>query len=357
MERRGHRRLGIVAIALAILLGPFAAPALAGSAAAEAAKLYLIALDDGGVSGEKVGCGDSLVPVPTEIAGGATTEVRIAQALTRLLALKTRDYGESGYITSLYASNLAVARVTLQHGTAIVSLSGTIALGGVCDDPRAAGQIAATAHQFAGVKNVVIILDGGPLTNAIGSIAFPQTGQTVAPPFYPYWEEQGGLPIFGYPLSAQLGESGFRAQYFERQRFEHHPENQEPYRVLFGLLGLETAQRRGLLDTPPFARATQRSGSTCEYVPTTGHNICAEFRDYWHAHGLDFGEPGYSPRESLALFGLPLSEPFEERLENGQTYAVQYFERARFELHPENAAPYKVLLGRLAAGLVPAAQP
>jgi hypothetical protein len=32
---------------------------------------------------------------------------------------------------------------------------------------------------------------------------------------------------------------------------------------------------------------------------------------------------------------------------------VQYFERVRMELHPENNPPYNVLLGRLAAGLVP----
>ncbi|HET8630995.1 MAG TPA: hypothetical protein VFL91_26545 [Thermomicrobiales bacterium] len=33
---------------------------------------------------------------------------------------------------------------------------------------------------------------------------------------------------------------------------------------------------------------------------------------------------------------------------NGQTYRVQYFERARFEYHPENAGtPYEVLLGLL----------
>jgi hypothetical protein len=42
-------------------------------------------------------------------------------------------------------------------------------------------------------------------------------------------------------------------------------------------------------------------------------------------------------------------------LEDGNVYTVQYFERARFEYHPENAPPYDVLLGQfgrqiLAAG-------
>ncbi len=33
----------------------------------------------------------------------------------------------------------------------------------------------------------------------------------------------------------------------------------------------------------------------------------------------------------------------------GHTVLTQWFERARFEYHPDNAAPYKVLLGRLGA--------
>jgi len=33
---------------------------------------------------------------------------------------------------------------------------------------------------------------------------------------------------------------------------------------------------------------------------------------------------------------------------------VQWFERARFEYHPNNPNPYKVLLGRLAADRVDA---
>ncbi len=31
---------------------------------------------------------------------------------------------------------------------------------------------------------------------------------------------------------------------------------------------------------------------------------------------------------------------------DGKAYTVQYFERARFEWHPENPAPYDVLLGQ-----------
>ena len=88
----------------------------------------------------------------------------------------------------------------------------------------------------------------------------------------------------------------------------------------------------------------------------TGHNVCTGFRTYWHAHGLDFNEPGVSFRASPALFGYPLSEEFQERLEDGTTYTVQSFERLRLEYHPEHRPPYHILLGRLTADLVPAGQ-
>jgi hypothetical protein len=32
---------------------------------------------------------------------------------------------------------------------------------------------------------------------------------------------------------------------------------------------------------------------------------------------------------------------------DGQPFTVQYFERARFEWHPEKSAPWQVLLGQL----------
>jgi hypothetical protein len=47
---------------------------------------------------------------------------------------------------------------------------------------------------------------------------------------------------------------------------------------------------------------------------------------------------------------MPVSEPQQETIE-GQTVLVQWFERARFEYHPENKAPYDVLLGRLGSAL------
>ncbi|MDI3340682.1 MAG: hypothetical protein QJR03_09135 [Sphaerobacter sp.] len=155
--------------------------------------------------------------------------------------------------------------------------------------------------------------------------------------------------MFGYPLTEEFTEFGLTVQYLERQRFEYHPEDAgTPYEVELGRLGAEEAARRGLLDSPAFTPlpATTQGDANCAFFAETGHRLCAGFRAFWETHGLEFGDPGVSFRESLALFGYPISEEFTDPA-TGLT--VQYFERARFEYHPDNPEPYRVLLGRLGA--------
>ncbi len=48
---------------------------------------------------------------------------------------------------------------------------------------------------------------------------------------------------------------------------------------------------------------------------------------------------------ALAQFVYPLTERITGTID-GMDHQVQHFERARFEAHPENAAPYNVLLGQ-----------
>jgi hypothetical protein len=51
--------------------------------------------------------------------------------------------------------------------------------------------------------------------------------------------------MFGYPISEEFTEGGYIVQYFERARFEWHPENTgTSYEVLLGLLGREVYDRR-----------------------------------------------------------------------------------------------------------------
>src|SRR5207248_1128611 len=83
--------------------------------------------------------------------------------------------------------------------------------------------------------------------------------------------------------------------------------------------------------------AAQAQGQiNSRYFPPTGHSTQGRFLAYWESRG------------GLAQFGYPLSEEVSELSPvDGKTYTMQYFERAIFELHPENEEPYDVLLSLL----------
>ena len=160
---------------------------------------------------------------------------------------------------------------------------------------------------------------------------FAPTNQCVRGLFLAYWQAHGGLAVNGYPLSGEFSQTlddgqPYTVQYFERVRLEYHPGNDPANQVLLGQFG-----RRVHAADPPSGRTP---GAV--YFAETGHNITRPaFADYYAAHG------------GLAQFGYPLSEEYVETLEDGQEYSVQYFERARFEFHPENPDPAnQVLLGQ-----------
>ncbi|MCX2726283.1 hypothetical protein OO015_02085 [Thermomicrobium sp. 4228-Ro] len=81
----------------------------------------------------------------------------------------------------------------------------------------------------------------------IGSCTyFPETQHNLCGRFREYWEQFGGLPIFGYPISEEFVEvnpdSGqlVLVQYFERHRFEYQPGVwPERLDVLLGRLGAQ----------------------------------------------------------------------------------------------------------------------
>ncbi len=183
-----------------------------------------------------------------------------------------------------------------------------------------------------------------------GERCFPETGFCISGRIRQFWEQNGGLPVFGFPLGPQAEEQiegrTVQAQWFERTRIELHPDNQPPYDVLLGRIGVDALERDGR-DWLAFPRSEPREG--CRFFEETGHNVCGAILQAWQASGLELdGQSGTSFAESLALFGLPLSDEQTETIE-GTEITVQWFERARFELHPENEPPYNVLLGRLGA--------
>lgn len=182
-----------------------------------------------------------------------------------------------------------------------------------------------------------------PGTNEL--VTFAETGHTLSGRFLDYWRSNGSLDVFGYPIAAQH-DGEVRSQVFERARFEHHPEQQAPYDVLLSRLGVEALEQQGR-DWQTFSRVDDASvPDGCLYFAETGHSLCGGFKAYWESHGLEFdGEAGSSFAESLALFGLPISEPIQETIA-GTTLTVQWFERARFEYH-ETSDTSLVLLGLL----------
>ena len=86
---------------------------------------------------------------------------------------------------------------------------------------------------------------------------------------------------------------------------------------------------------PPAPPPAAASAAACVTFPETGKTVCDRFLDYWQANG------------GLAQQGLPLTDPFVEvNPTDGKPYLTQYFERARFERHPENAPPNHIQLGQ-----------
>ncbi|MFL5732645.1 MAG: hypothetical protein ACJ78Q_05530 [Chloroflexia bacterium] len=168
---------------------------------------------------------------------------------------------------------------------------------------------------------------------------FPETGKTVCDKFLTYWTGHGGLAQQGYPISDAAAEKSdtdgkvYITQYFERAVFEQHPEFAPPNDVLLSLLGVFRYQQKYPAGAPG---QVANSESTSRAFPATGKHVGGVFLNYWTGHG------------GLAQQGYPISEEFNEVSDlNGQTYRVQYFERAVFELHPEFAPPNNVLLSQL----------
>ena len=174
--------------------------------------------------------------------------------------------------------------------------------------------------------------------------------------------EEWGLAVFGYPQSEEFSQINadtgktYTVQLLERQRYEHHPELAgTPYEVSLGRLGAErltTLNRNWQNEGDTSAGAEQLPGQ-CQHFATTDRKVCGAFLSYWQSHGLDLGDAGISYAESLALFGLPLTAPHMETNPDGDRVLTQWFERARFEWHPNNPAEFNVQLGRLAAEQIP----
>jgi hypothetical protein len=194
--------------------------------------------------------------------------------------------------------------------------------------------MAGGAAQFSGV--------GPAAAQQVNCRTFTETGKSVCGLYLSYWDEHGGLAQQGYPLTGEFQEASdvdgntYAVQYFERSVFEMHSRDQAPKNyVLLSLLG-DLRYNQKYPNGAPGQKANTTPGSVS--FPQTGKRLGGAFLGYWKAHG------------GLAQQGYPISNEFAERSDlDGNTYTVQYFERAVFELHPENRPPNNVLLSQLGA--------
>jgi hypothetical protein len=155
---------------------------------------------------------------------------------------------------------------------------------------------------------------------------FPETGFWVGNEFLAFFDQRGGLDLFGYPIQNVGAENGITVQYFQRARMELHPGQPAAYRVQLGLVGMELRQ---VVDPAVPQRLLPAAGDrTRQYFPETGQVVGGSFLEFFRARG------------GLDIFGYPISG---EATEGGVT--VQYFQRARMEWRPDNALKYRVQLG------------
>jgi hypothetical protein len=187
------------------------------------------------------------------------------------------------------------------------------------------------------MRRIVLLLSLMALLPVVSAAAqgdsrcFPETGQCISGPIRAYWERNGGLPIFGYPIGALQEEAIHNddgsvawvgpVQWFERDRLEDH--GAEGAGVLAGRLGAE--QLHSFSYQPLLPRPAEVDGPAaagCRYFPLTRHSLCPPYLTYWEHHG------------GLMRFGYPISEPFTMTMGPWRG-EVQYFERRRMERHPD----------------------
>ncbi len=186
---------------------------------------------------------------------------------------------------------------------------------------------------------VALVLGGASAAPARAATAVTYvsaSGHYMRGVFRDFWDKNGGIANFGYPLTEEYFDPKTNRvyQYYERARFERA--KPESTLVELGLLGREVIGDRVFAPSEPITNSKQR-----RYFPETKHIVQYGFKDTWDSRG------------GLKVFGLPLSDEVEEQLSDGKVHTVQYFERARFEYWSDQPAGQRVLLSLLGRQLAP----
>lgn len=159
---------------------------------------------------------------------------------------------------------------------------------------------------------------------------------TIDDRFRAYYDQHGGEPIFGRPISPPLSVNGRTFQWFERARLEEWPEYANtPYAIQSGRLGVEFTKGIAFPKQTYFV-----SQPNIRYFAETEHGVRDRFLQFWEQNG------------GLDIFGYPIGDEVQEKLPDGQIHTVQYFERGRIEYHPQQAGtPFEMQIGLLGRAL------
>jgi hypothetical protein len=175
-----------------------------------------------------------------------------------------------------------------------------------------------------------------PVQAATDPVFVPETGHYLRGVFREFWEQNGQIENFGLPITDEYQDpqTGRVLQWFERARFERA--GPDATVVDLGMLGREWLGERTFPRKDPVPNTATR-----RYFPETGQILQYGFKQIWETRG---GQP---------IFGLPLSSELIEATDDGQLRTIQYFERARFEFHPDQPDGKRVILTLLGRKLAP----
>ncbi len=194
-----------------------------------------------------------------------------------------------------------------------------------------------------GVEDYIADRKAGMAMEMGGRNGAASPGYEVDEKFHRYWRVNGGLPVFGYPISQRFAEFDsagtlVEVQYFERARLEYNPKRAgTPLEVVPGKLGMEVTVRGTVEMQLPAGLEGERVIFTTK---GTGMPTPHKFFAFWESNG--------GPN----LFGYPITPLLIDTRTGGKALAVQYFEKACFEYHPEHAGTvYEVQISKLGVEL------
>lgn len=137
-------------------------PPIGNAAGTQSVTAYYVLLDDGGSSGVRFGCNDSLVRVRRASTAAAEPLPAAIGAL-----LDGSEPPIADVYNSLSGSTLDFLSGSFDGTTVTVYLAGTLRPGGVCDIPRIEAQLTQTAVSAVGAIRAEIYVNGVGLAEAL----------------------------------------------------------------------------------------------------------------------------------------------------------------------------------------------